>query len=212
MSHNHDHGHGDDCSHEAVDVDNQLEMGIEYSLYMKIDMENMVCLNEESEGSGKSVFRPFEERLDFSKFVKSDADEELLFNIPFTGNIKLKGIIIIGADDNSHPDKVKMYKNRPHMTFDDTAVKADQEFELTRDLTGRLEYPIKVVQFASIHHLTLHFPSNFGANSTKINYIGLRGEFSEANFHGVTICSYESTPSVSDHKNDVFDHVNHSVS
>lgn len=43
------------------------------------------------------------------QFVVSDADEELLFNIPFTGNVKLKGIIIIGADDDSHPSKVKLY-------------------------------------------------------------------------------------------------------
>lgn len=68
MPHNHDE-HGHDCSHEAVDVDNELEMGIEYSLYTKIDMENLECLNEESEGSGKIVFRPFEERLDFTKVM-----------------------------------------------------------------------------------------------------------------------------------------------
>lgn len=43
------------------------------------------------------------------QFVVSDADEELLFNIPFTGNVKLKGIVIIGADDDSHPSKVKLY-------------------------------------------------------------------------------------------------------
>lgn len=126
--HSHDHGHG--CGHEATDADHALEMGIEYSLYTKIDIENTECLNEENDGSGKLVFKPYEKRFDLSKvcekiyqiyvfvklltinnysqYVQSDADEELLFNIPFTGNIKLKGIIISGANDDSHPSKMKM--------------------------------------------------------------------------------------------------------
>ena len=48
----------------------------------------------------------------------SDADEELLFNIPFTGNVKLKGLIVMGGEDGTHPAKVRLFKNRPHMTFD----------------------------------------------------------------------------------------------
>lgn len=124
----HSHDHGNECTHEASHTDNGPEMGIEYSLYSKIDMENLECLNEESDGSGKLVFKPYEQRLDFDKviknhhfisfnyilihfsaqFVESDADEELLFNIPFTGNIKLKGLIIIGAEDATHPNKVKL--------------------------------------------------------------------------------------------------------
>lgn len=32
------------------------------------------------------------------------------------------------------------FKNRPKMTFDDTSVTADQEFELHPDATGTLEY------------------------------------------------------------------------
>ena len=52
----------------------------------------MECLNESEEGGGKRVFRPWQNRLDKgpSNCVISDCDEELLFNIPFTGNIKLK--------------------------------------------------------------------------------------------------------------------------
>ena len=37
------------------------------SLYQKIDTEKLQCLNEAEEGSGKKVFRPWDERLDKSK-------------------------------------------------------------------------------------------------------------------------------------------------
>lgn len=66
--HSHDHGHG--CSHEATDEDHALEMGIQYSLYTKIDIENTECLNEEKDGSGKLVFKPYEDRFDLSKVCK----------------------------------------------------------------------------------------------------------------------------------------------
>jgi hypothetical protein len=73
--------------------------------------------------------------LNFDKYVESECDPELLFNIPFTGNCKLKGIRIIGGSDNSHPKKVRLFKNRPKMTFDDVTAKPDQEFELEEDLS-----------------------------------------------------------------------------
>lgn len=74
--HSHDHGHG--CGHEATDVDHALEMGIEYSLYTKIDLENTECLNEENDGSGKTVFKPYEKRQDTSK-VSNQRDFKILY-------------------------------------------------------------------------------------------------------------------------------------
>lgn len=47
--------------------DETPEMGLQYSLYSKIDMDNLECLNEVSEGSGKTVFKPWEERLNLDK-------------------------------------------------------------------------------------------------------------------------------------------------
>ena len=44
--------------------------------------------------------------MDKTDRVDSDADEELLINIPFTGDVKLKGIVVIGGEDETHPDKV----------------------------------------------------------------------------------------------------------
>lgn len=141
MSHNHNHGHS--CEAESADHDHSPEMGVEYSLWNKIDMENMECLNESTEGSGKLVFKPYEDRLDFSKYVESDCDQELLFNVPFTGNIKLKGVIIIGANDDCHPKKLRLFKNREKMTFDDVNIPADQEFDLVHDANGVIEYNTK---------------------------------------------------------------------
>uniref|UniRef100_A0A2M4C042 Putative thioredoxin-like protein n=1 Tax=Anopheles marajoara TaxID=58244 RepID=A0A2M4C042_9DIPT len=207
----HGHSHGNNCEHAAIGIDDELEMGIQYSLYQKIDMANVECLNEELEGSGKTVFKAYNDRLSDDKFVASDADEELLFNIPFTGNVKLKGIIVIGGENGSNPKTMRLYKNRPKMTFDDVSAPADQEFSLAEDNNGVVEYATKVVTFANVHHLSLHIPSNYGSDQTKVYYIGLKGEFSEAHHHGVTICTYEARPNVSDHKGSLFDAVNHQV-
>ncbi|KAJ8726334.1 hypothetical protein PYW07_001032 [Mythimna separata] len=193
MSHHHCHGH--DHDHGNAD-----EVGIQYNLYEKIDKENLECLNETIDGSGKTVFKSWDERHDRTRFVESDADEELLFNIPFTGNVKLKGIKISAEDSDSHPAKLRLFKNRPNMTFDDVSIEPDQIFELQKDTEGVLEYSPKIVTFSSVSHLTMHFPANFGAEKTTIYYIGLKGEFSPGHRHGVTICTYEVRPNIDDHK------------
>ena len=60
------------------------------------------------------MFKPWERRLDKRDFVESDADEELLINIPFNGDVKLKGLIVIGGEDDTHPDKVEhLYDHKP---------------------------------------------------------------------------------------------------
>nr|XP_047905595.1 PITH domain-containing protein 1 [Anser cygnoides] len=85
----------------------------------------------------------------------------------------------MGEDDGSHPAEMRLFKNIPHMSFDDAAREPDQMFSLNRDPTGELEYPTKVARFSSVNHLSIHFPKNFGAETTKIFYIGLKGEWTE---------------------------------
>ena len=61
----------------------------------------------------------------------------------------------------------------------------------------------RVVTFSSVHHLTLHFPGNLGGeDETKVNYIGLKGEFSKAERTGVVNAVYEARPMIGDHKAD----------
>lgn len=35
----------------------------------------------------------------------------------------------------------------------------------------------RIVKFSNVFHLTIHIPRNYGEDSTKVYYIGLRGEF-----------------------------------
>ncbi|CAG9566934.1 unnamed protein product [Danaus chrysippus] len=193
MPHSHCHGH--DHDHGSSD-----ELGLQYNLFEKIDKDNLQCLNESVDGAGKTVFKPWINRLDRIHYVESDADEELLFNIPFTGNVKLKGIRIASEETEAHPSKLRLFKNKPNMTFDDVSLEPDQVFDLQKDSQGIVEYSPKIVTFSSVSHLTMHFPNNFGAESTRIYYIGLKGEWTPGHRHGVTICTYEARPNLEDHK------------
>merc|ERR1711973_233267 len=204
--HSHGGGVGEQDDHKTLE-----ELGSMYTLFQKIDLDNLECLNEETENSARGVFKPWHERLDTLRLVQSDCDEELLFNIPFTGSVKLKGIIVIGGEDSYHPAKMRLFKNRPHMTFDDAASEPDQEFDMQPDHVGALEYHTNVARFSKTEHLSIHFPSNFGEETTKVFYIGLKGDFSEAHKHGVTICNYEARANPSDHSVKEYNPSTHSV-
>ncbi|XP_022093599.1 PITH domain-containing protein 1-like [Acanthaster planci] len=205
----HGHSHGG-CSgghdHDPPD------RGTEFSLYAKIDTDRVECLNEVTDGSGKLVFKAWDQRLDIDKYVESDDEEELLFNIPFTGNVKLKGIIVIGGNDDSHPAEMRLYKNQTNMTFDDTRSDPDQVFEMQHDTSGILEYNTKIARFSNVNHLSIHFSKNFGAEKTIVYYIGLRGEFTEAHRQEIMVVQYEAYANPKDHKTSLHDNVQQQIS
>lgn len=57
--------HGGACCEGDSHQNETDEMGVEYSLYTKINKDNLECLNEECDGSGKTIFKPWEDRLNF---------------------------------------------------------------------------------------------------------------------------------------------------
>ncbi|KRZ43720.1 putative cyclin-like protein, partial [Trichinella pseudospiralis] len=175
-------------------------------------LESLTCLNERVDGSAKTVFKPWNERLNKKNFVESDVDEELLFKIPFTGNVKLKSIVVIGGDGGQRPNRIRLYKNRPGMDFDDVNLTADQEFDLSEDPDGLLEYPLRVAKFSGVEHLIIHFPSNVGAKTTVVYYIGLRGEYSEKQRPQVVCTNYEVRSLLHmSRKGSLFDETDHYV-
>lgn len=63
-------------------------------------------------------------------FVDSDIDGELLFNIPFTGAVKLKGLIVIGGEEELQPSAVRLYKDRPDVSKRDDISLQESHFDI----------------------------------------------------------------------------------
>lgn len=191
FEHNCNHEH---CTHQ------QVTSGDEWNLYLKIDTNNVVCLNEEVDGSCKKIFRSWDDRLSKDNFVNSDVDQELLIYIPFNGCVKLKSIIVIGGEEGSHPRRMRLYSNKCLNSFDDVNCAHDQELELVHDAKGEIAYPLKIVKFSSVYELSIYIPQNYGDESTIIYYIGLQGDFLGAKRQEAIITSYEAYPNPADHK------------
>ena len=197
-----------DCSSSATIDSSDL-----FSLFLKIDMDNLVCLNELEPGSAKTVFRPWDERLSIGPCVKSDVDEELLFNIPFCGIVRLKKLTVIGPDDSSHPKTVRLFNAKKPLEFDEASnIDESQIIKLSIDTEGALHYPVKQTKFQNLSMLSLHFSDNFGDDSTQINFIGLQGDYIRDFRPELTITSYEIAANPADHKASSQSFVAHGIS
>lgn len=207
MCDDHHHHHHHDHSHDAEDNSAQ------FSLYMKVDLDSLQCLNEREDGSGKTVFKPWDDRFNQEKFVESDVDAELLFNIPFNGIVKLKALSIIGGENMTLPKEMRLFKNIPDMTFDNTEKEADQIFSFPNPGSEivLLKFPAKATKFSNLSHLSIFFPDN-GRETTKIYYIGLAGDFMQAQREPIVVTNYELRANPADHKTSLFDQSSHMIS
>ena len=92
MSHCHDEhagGGGDDDHHhhhhhDGHDHSDDITPALQFSLYQHINFDEIHTLNEAQYGSGKAVVKKtWAERMDEQPELASDADEQILINIPY---------------------------------------------------------------------------------------------------------------------------------
>ncbi|KAG0241261.1 hypothetical protein BGW41_006115 [Actinomortierella wolfii] len=200
-AHDHDHHHHGHDGHDHSHDRSPDEGLVHESLFSKIDRDNVVCLNESEPGQGKSILKPWTDRMDDSKVLESDADEQLILFIPFTASVKLKSISIRYEPGETAPSKLKVFTNREDVDFDSAdSIQPIQEFELVEDTHGQVaEYITRVSKFSSLRNLTLFFPENHGGDTTRISFVGLKGEFSEFKKDPI-ITVYELQANPADHK------------
>jgi hypothetical protein len=164
---------------------------------MHIDRDNVVALN--SIGEGKQVIKPWDERLDEQVYIESDADDQLIIRVPFTGSVKLRSLLLKSGPGDQTPAKVALFANIDNLDFSDAQDKEPlQQFDVA---VGREvgEYPLKPAKFPNVSTVTLFFPASQGAETTRIYYIGFLGQWSERKQDPV-ITVYESQANLADHE------------
>ncbi|AEO71373.1 6cb32f30-01bf-4c41-bd5e-a8a1ac9d5e41 [Thermothielavioides terrestris] len=197
--HTHAHGGGDDPHDHSDDITPALQ----HSLYQHICFDEITTMNEARYGSGREVVRKtWQERMSPEPEVASDVDEQLLINIPFTGQVKLHSILLRTSDSDSAPKTLKVIINREDVDFG-VAEETDgtQTFELSRTAEVQ-ELPVRRARFNAVRRLTLFFPDNFGDGEedvTRISYIGFKGEWMQLGRAPANIL-YEAAANPADHK------------
>ncbi|KEZ43079.1 hypothetical protein SAPIO_CDS5164 [Scedosporium apiospermum] len=198
----HDHGgHGHD--HGAHDHSDDITPALQFSLYQHINFDEIVTFNEARFGMGRDVVKKtWAERLNNEPELESDADEQLIMNVPFTGQVKLHSISLRTSNSPSAPKTLKVFVNRDKLDFS-TAEEAEatQTFELS--LTSDVqELPVKRALFGKVRRLSLFFVDNFSEGEedvSRIAYVGFKGEWMQLGRAPANIL-YEAAANPSDHE------------
>ncbi|SBT41056.1 thioredoxin, putative [Plasmodium ovale wallikeri] len=163
-----------------------------------IDIEKVTALNEKVilqhegkylcciHGSCRKILKAYDDRLS-SDNCESDVDNELVGHLhgrypaitpPSRDGSRYTGdrphLFLIGGEKGMYPKKMKIFSNREDIDFENiNDFKCIQEVELSEDFHGSIEYPLKVTSLFNVSYLTLFFYENYGAETTKISYIGI---------------------------------------
>jgi len=200
MSCHDDHDHsGHSHGGEVHDHSDDITPALQYSLYQHINFDDITTLNEREVGSGKAIVKKtWAERLQEQPELESDADEQLLMHIPFTGQVKLHSILIRTSNSDSAPQTLKVFINRDDLDFSAASdLVATQEFELSQ--TSEIQdISVKRALFGKVQNLTLFMVDNYGEDVTRMSYLGFKGDWMQLGKAPTNIL-YEAAANPNDH-------------
>ncbi|KAJ7573577.1 PITH domain-containing protein, partial [Mycena floridula] len=150
------------------------------SLLEFLDSQQANCLNEASDHGLKAIIASRAMNTSDS-FLLSDADEQLLLNIAFNQNVRVRSIVIRSAVANQAPKRVKLVINRPSVGFDELENAEEPEvsqiLELSKEdvLEGK-PIALRFVRFQAVNSIHIFVVSNHGdEDETRIDAIDFFG-------------------------------------
>ncbi|PPQ96258.1 hypothetical protein CVT26_005585 [Gymnopilus dilepis] len=194
------HEHHDGCGHESHDHDHDhspSDLGFQDNLFARIDRQNVIALN--GTGNAPNIIKPWHARLNEDNFLESDADDQLIIRVPFTGTVRLKAVLLKAGPAGHTPQKIALFPNEPNLDFDDVTNKTPaQEFSVPQDRDVG-EYVVKTAKFSNVSSLTIFVPASQGAETTRIYYLGFLGSWTEQKNQPI-ITVYEAQANLADHE------------
>ena len=171
MSHNRIHDPNCTCN-ECIVRGDQIIIDLKNS----INISEVYALNEQVTQSCQKIFKDKEEMLDKTNSCESnEGDPELLINIPFYTQVAIKSMKLIGGEDGTAPNKVKLYVNSTNPDFDLLEGKPTHQIDTIENPDGSLDYNLPQFKFGAVWNLTLIVPSCVDSDHSKIYYIGFKG-------------------------------------
>ncbi|KAJ6150830.1 DUF1000-domain-containing protein [Penicillium chermesinum] len=200
MSDHHHHHHGDGGCHgeDGHDHSNDITPAIQSLLYSQIDFDSITTLNEATPKAGAGIVqKTWAERLDDKPELESDADEQLLMYIPFTGQVKLHALLLYTAPTPAAPKTLKLFKNRDDLDFSTASeLSPTQTIEIPQPVL-----PLNRAHWNTTTSITLFFEDNWSDGEddvTKVGYVGFKGQFMALNREPVSFL-YEAAANPNDH-------------
>ncbi|RAH82069.1 DUF1000 domain protein [Aspergillus japonicus CBS 114.51] len=203
----HHHGHGGGHCHDedGHDHSNDITPAIQSLLYSQVQFDSITTLNEATPKSGAAIVKKtWAERLDDEPELESDADEQLLMYIPFTGQVKVHSLLIYTAPTPSAPKTLKLFKNRDDIDFATASeLSPTQTIEIPQPVAGAdvFEIPLNRAHWNTTTSITLFFEDNWSDGEedvTKVGYVGFKGTFMALNREPVNFL-YEAAANPNDH-------------
>lgn len=210
--HLHSHGDGHDHIPPEQTYSGQL-------LNVKINIPQVRGLNLlNPQDELQKVFKTIEDRYSLKPVIKSDADEQLIIQIPFlNGSVKLHSLILRTNGDKYCPKTIWLWKNadidfdnvesvkpnfvvtHPHVgvAYNDGDDELPDVLESDADF---VEHHLPRRVFTGVQQLAIFVKDIYGdEDECHIHLIELRGEFTELTKDPV-ITLYELAPNPADHK------------
>ncbi|WFD32608.1 hypothetical protein MSPP1_003656 [Malassezia sp. CBS 17886] len=225
MSCGHEHGHAHGHAHDDADHIRPGEVGGAWTLsqtqgqqdmlYASIDRDHVTALNERDavcrrghgahrQGMAAGIIKPYDERLDETRYLESDVDDELIVHVPFAGSVQLRALMLKSGPAGATPRAVHVYKNLESLDFDDAARGAPppaQKLESIPETREVVELPLLAARFPDVQSVTLYIPGcvSSGEAHTRIYFVGFRGAPKTAQRSGPQTLVYEAAPRATDH-------------
>ena len=165
--------HDPNCTcNECLIRDDQILVDLKNS----INITEVFAFNEQEAQSCQKIFKDKDDMLDKTNFCESNQDDpELLINIPFYNQVAIKSMKLIGGEDGTAPNKIKLYVNKTNPDFDLLESTPTHQIDTIENPDGSLSYNLPQHKFGAVWNLTLIVPSCIDADHTKIYYLGFEG-------------------------------------